>query len=180
MWLTSHDDEFRNKRDDVLHLYYDAPTTSTSSASTKRPASRRWSALPRPADGPGPVVRREFEYIRHGTLCLMGAFDVRRGKLFGFTCPGHSGATFVELLDIIDACYPKGRGHIVCDNLSAHDTDDVLDWFEEHPRWTRSHGRAVSFDQSHQTLVATPEREPSGRSVARVALVSPQDRDSAW
>ena len=85
----------------------------------------------------GQPVRREFEYIRHGTLCLMGAFDVRRGKLFGFTCPGHSGATFVELLDIIDECYPTGRGHIVCDNLSAHDTDDVLDWFEEHPRWTR-------------------------------------------
>jgi transposase len=38
---------------------------------------------------------------------------------------------------IIDDCYPTGRGHIVCDNLSAHDTDDVLDWFEEHPRWTR-------------------------------------------
>ena len=22
------------------------------------------------------------------------------------------------------------------DNLSAHTTDDVLDWLEEHPRWT--------------------------------------------
>ena len=44
MWLTSHDDEFRAKRDDVLHLYYDTPPTNTLSASTKRPASRRWSA----------------------------------------------------------------------------------------------------------------------------------------
>jgi len=25
MYLTSHDDEFRHKRDDVLHVYYDAP-----------------------------------------------------------------------------------------------------------------------------------------------------------
>jgi len=25
MWLTSQDDEFRQKRDDVLHLYYDTP-----------------------------------------------------------------------------------------------------------------------------------------------------------
>jgi transposase len=24
----------------------------------------------------------------------------------------------------------------VVDNLSAHTTDDVLDWLEEHPRWT--------------------------------------------
>ena len=67
----------------------------------------------------------------------MGAFDVRSGRVFGFTCPSHSGATFVELLDVIDTCYPTGRGHIVCDNLFAHDTDDVLDWFDEHPRWTR-------------------------------------------
>ena len=45
--------------------------------------------------------------------------------------------TFIDLLDLIDACYPAGRGHMICDNLAAHDTDDVLDWFEEHPRWTR-------------------------------------------
>ena len=25
MWLTSQDDEFRAKRDDVLHVYYDTP-----------------------------------------------------------------------------------------------------------------------------------------------------------
>jgi hypothetical protein len=25
MWLTSHDEEFRRKRDDVLHVYYDTP-----------------------------------------------------------------------------------------------------------------------------------------------------------
>ncbi len=130
--------EFRTKRDDVLHLYYDTPDDehiiSVDEKTGIQALERRYPDLPM---GPGQVVRREFEYIRHGTLCLMGAFDVRRGKLFGFTCPGHSGATFVELLDIIDACYPTGRGHIVCDNLSAHDTDDVLDWFDEHPRWTR-------------------------------------------
>ena len=45
--------------------------------------------------------------------------------------------TFVELLDIIDTVYPAGRGHIITDNLSAHDTPDVNDWFDEHPRWKR-------------------------------------------
>ena len=138
MWLTSHDEEFRAKRDDVLHLYYDTPhdehIISVDEKTSIQALERRYPDLPM---GPGQVIRREFEYIRHGTLCLMGAFDVRRGKLFGFTCPGHSGATFVQLLDLINTCYPKGRGHIVCDNLSAHDTDDVLAWFEEHPRWTR-------------------------------------------
>jgi hypothetical protein len=138
MWLTSHDDEFREKRDDVLHLYYDTPADehiiSVDEKTSIQALERRYPDLPM---CPGQLIRREFEYIRHGTLCLMGAYDVRRGKLFGFLCDGHSGATFVELLDMIDACYPTGSGHIVCDNLAAHDTDDVLDWFDEHPRWTR-------------------------------------------
>jgi hypothetical protein len=138
MWLTSQDDEFRAKRDDILHLYYDTPEhehiISVDEKTNIQALERRYPDLPM---APGQVLRREFEYIRHGTLCLMGAYDVRRGKLFGFTCAGHSGATFIELLDLVDLCYPTGRGHIVCDNLSAHDTDDVLAWFEDHPRWTR-------------------------------------------
>ena len=59
------------------------------------------------------------------------------GKVFGFTCSAHNGPTFVQPLEGIDACYPTGRGHIACDNLSAHDADAVLDWFDDHPRWTR-------------------------------------------
>jgi hypothetical protein len=34
--------------------------------------------------GTGQPVRRELECIRHGTLGLMGAYDLRRRKLFGF------------------------------------------------------------------------------------------------
>ncbi len=67
----------------------------------------------------------------------MGAYDVRRGKLFGFVSKDHDGDTFVDLLNLIDECYPTRCGHIVCDNLSAHDTDDAFGWFEEHPRWKR-------------------------------------------
>jgi hypothetical protein len=67
----------------------------------------------------------------------MGALDVRRGKLFGFISEDHDALTFVDLLDVVAQCYPEGRGHIICDNLSAHDTDDVLDWFDDNPRWIR-------------------------------------------
>lgn len=138
MWLTSHDDEFRAKRDDVLHVYYDTPAHEhilcTDEKTGIQALERRYDDIPMRS---GRVIRREFEYIRHGTLTLMGAFDVRTGKLFGFASEDHNSQTFVDLLNVIDECYPVGRGHIICDNLSAHDTDDVLDWFEEHPRWTR-------------------------------------------
>lgn len=138
MWLTSQDDEFRAKRDEILHVYYDTPAREHIICLDEKTGiqalERRYADI---AMKPGQPVRREFEYIRHGTLALMGAFDVRRGKLFGFTSDDHNSLTFVDLLNIVDTCYPEGRGHFIMDNLSAHNTDDVLDWLEEHPRWTR-------------------------------------------
>lgn len=136
MWLTSQDDEYRQKRDDVLRVYYETPTNEhiicVDEKTGLQALERRYPDIPMT---PGQPVRREFEYIRHGTLTLMGAFDVRRGKLFGFTSDGHNSRTFVELLDVIDACYPEGRGHLIMDNLITHKTDEVLDWLDEHPRW---------------------------------------------
>ena len=137
MWLTSQDEEFRAKRDDILKLYYDTPSEEhvicLDEKTGMQVLQRRYPDLPMQVGQP---VRREFEYIRHGTLCLMGAYDIRSRKLFGFVAEDHNSLTFVDLLDVVDTCYPHGKGHLVVDNLSAHSTDDVLDWLEEHPRWT--------------------------------------------
>lgn len=137
MYLTSHDDEFREKRDDVLRVYYETPADEhiicLDEKTGMQALERRYPDIPM---RPGQPVRREFEYIRHGTLCLMGAYDVRRRKLFGFVSQGHDTDTFVELLDVVAHCYPQGTGHLVCDNLSAHDTDEVWDWLLDHPSWT--------------------------------------------
>ena len=138
MYLTSHDEEFRDKRDDVLRVYYETPKNEhivcVDEKTGIQALERRYADI---AMQPGQPVRREFEYIRHGTLCWMGALDVRRGKPFGFASRVHDSDTFIELLELIDAVYPAGRGHIIMDNLSAHDTPDVNEWFDEHPRWTR-------------------------------------------
>jgi transposase len=138
MYLTSHDEEFREKRDDVLRVYYETPPDEyivcVDEKTGIQALERRHPDIPMQ---PGQPVRREFEYIRHGTLCWMGAFDVRRGRPFGFVSCEHNGDTFVELLDLIEQVYPPGRGHIIMDNLSAHDTPDVNEWLDEHPRWGR-------------------------------------------
>jgi hypothetical protein len=136
MYLTSHDDEFRAKRDDVLHLYYDTPPDEhivcLDEMTGIQALERKYPDI---AMRPGQPVLREFEYIRHGTLCLMGGYNVRQRKLLGFLSEDHDSDTFVDLLDVVDVCHPDGRGHILCDNLSAHNTDGVLDWFDDHPRW---------------------------------------------
>jgi len=136
MWLTSHDEDFRAKRDDVLHVYYDTPAHEHIICVDEKPSiqalTRRYVDIPM---GPGQPVRREYEYVRHGTQVLMGALDVRTGQLFGFVADHRGTAVFLELLDCIATCYPQGCGHIVCDNLADHDNEDVREWFEEHPRW---------------------------------------------
>jgi transposase len=137
MYLTSHDDEFREKRDDVLHVYYDTPRDEhiicLDEMTGMQALERKYPDI---AMRPGQPVRREFEYIRHGTLCLMGAYDVRQRKLFGFVAQDHNTETFVDLLHVVDHCYPEGKGHLICDNLSAHNTDDVWDWLLDHPQWS--------------------------------------------
>ncbi len=73
MYLTSHDDEFRAKRDDVLPLYYEAPPgehiVCLDEMTGVQALERKYPDIPR---RPGQPVLREFEYIRHGTRCLMG------------------------------------------------------------------------------------------------------------
>ncbi len=73
MYLTSHDEDFRQKRDDVLHVYYDTPSDEhivcLDEKTGMQALERKVADLPME---PGQPVRREFEYIRHGTLCLMG------------------------------------------------------------------------------------------------------------
>ena len=138
MWLTSHDDEFRARRDEILHVYYasrrDEHVICVDEKTQMQALERRHADVPM---APGQPVRREWEYVRHGVVALHGAFDVRTGTVFGFVCEEHNEYTFLDLLNQVDAAYPSGRGHLVMDNLAAHDTDEIDAWFEEHPRWTR-------------------------------------------
>lgn len=173
MWLHSQDEEFRCKRDALLRLYYDTPVDEHIICADEKTGmqalERRYDDVPMK---PGAPVKREFEYRRHGTLALMGALDVRRGKAFGFLSETTGGEVFVELLDCIAAAYPRGKGHIVCDNQSAHDTDDVLDWLVDHPRWT------LHFTPKHGSWLNQVEQFFSilqRRVIARGSFNSKQD-----
>ena len=63
-------------------------------------------ALERAARGlamaPGRVERREYEYIRHGTQCLIAAFDIATGKVSGNRLT-RSLADFAKIVEVFDA-----------------------------------------------------------------------------
>jgi hypothetical protein len=76
---------------------------------------------------PGLIERREFEYIRHGTLTLIAAFDVVTGKV-----SDHLGPTRTEqdsaqwLADTLAQRSAATPWHLIMDNLNIHCSEAVV------------------------------------------------------
>lgn len=59
-----------------------------------------------------------------------GADDGQCGKRFGFVANQCGIEAFLALLERGDACYPEGKGHLVCDHLAEHVGEEVAEWLE--------------------------------------------------
>ena len=94
-------------------------------------------ALERAAPGlplrPGKVERREFEYIRHGTLSLIVNFDVATGQVI---CPS-IGPTRTEedfaahIRGTIESDPKVRQWHFVSDNLNTHCSESLVRYVAE-------------------------------------------------
>ncbi len=79
---------------------------------------------------PGKVERREFEYIRHGTLAFIISRDVVTGQILA----PHGGATrteadFLAHVQAVIASDEKApRWHFVVDNLNTHCSESLVRW----------------------------------------------------
>ena len=70
---------------------------------------------------PGLVERVEFEYIRHGTLCLMANFNVATGKIISPSIgPSRSEADFAAHIDRTIETDPDAGWIFVADQLDTH------------------------------------------------------------
>lgn len=77
---------------------------------------------------PGRVTRREFEYVRHGTLSFMINWDVAAGKVITPSCgPTRTEADFLAHLQQTVASDPTApKWHIVTDNLNTHKSESLV------------------------------------------------------
>jgi transposase len=77
---------------------------------------------------PGKVERREFEYIRHGTLCFLVNFDVVLGQIVAPTCgPRRTEEDFLGHITNTVATDPNAtRWHFVVDNLNIHLSESLV------------------------------------------------------
>jgi hypothetical protein len=76
---------------------------------------------------PGCIEKREFEYVRHGTTCLIANFDVVTGEVIvptlGATRDEHDFALHIRRTISSDE---EGRWIFVLDNLTTHVSETLV------------------------------------------------------
>ena len=134
-WLTSEepDPQKEEKITAVCRLYEQAPrlasqgerVVSTDEMTGVQALERKHPSLPM---APTQVERREFEYIRHGTLCLIVNFDVVSGRIIAPTYgPRRTEEDFVAHVQNTVASDPEAtRWHFVADNLNIHLSEGLV------------------------------------------------------
>jgi transposase len=133
MWCTSNDPDYDRKKADVISLYLDPPENEAVvciDEKTQIQALSRRVSLQRAQ--PGREGRQEHDYERHGTRCLFACFDVRTGKVLGRMSAQRRQVDFLGFLDEVAKAYPRGRVHVVADNLNTHYGPEVDAWNRRH------------------------------------------------
>lgn len=129
-WLHSNDPDFEAKALEICRLYLKAPTlyqqgelvvctdekTGIQALERKHPTKTMQPGLPE---------RREFEYVRHGTRCLLATFVVPTGEVYGDVRARRANFDFrLHLRNTVawlEQRYPSiKKVHWVMDNLNTH------------------------------------------------------------
>ncbi len=121
------------KIEDINRLYQQASTLaapgerilSTDELTGVQALERKHPGLPLV---PGKIERREFEYIRHGTLSFMINFNVATGEVVTPSCgPTRSEEDFAaHIRRTVEADPTVKKWHFVVDNLNIHQSEALV------------------------------------------------------
>ena len=137
-WLNRPDDpQFFAKACAICDLYRNPPADAVLlSVDEKTGIQAKSRKHPTRPVRPGRVARREFEYVRHGTVSLMAAMNVVDGTIHGKIINRNDSVTFIEFLTEIDTAIPPHLDvYLVMDNGSSHVSKATKTWLEAHPRF---------------------------------------------
>lgn len=85
---------------------------------------------------PGRTARREFEYVRHGTVSIIAALDVHTGQVLTEPIVKNDSVTFIRFLAMLDAHIdPALTIRLVLNNGSSHTSKATKKWLRDHPRF---------------------------------------------
>lgn len=165
-YLERRDPEFDVKMRQVLHVYKQVELWRKSGAPTQLVAVLSYDEKPGiqaiqntspdlpPEPGRHAAVRRDHEYVRHGTLSLLAGIDLLSGEVLGLVRDRHRSAEFIEFLRLTDTHYPSdARIRIVLDNHSAHISRETRAYLATVPNrfeftFTPTHGSWLNLIES--------------------------------
>jgi len=76
---------------------------------------------------PGLVERREFEYIRHGTLSLIAGLNVASGKIVSSTmAPTRDEVDFAKHVEHLIETDPEAEWIFIADGLNTHQSESLV------------------------------------------------------
>ncbi len=80
----------------------------------------------------GTPERPEYEYIRHGTQCLLAGFDVATGEVFGICQQHRKEGDFVNFIKALEKHYLGCKQlRIIADNLNTHQSESLVKYVAE-------------------------------------------------
>jgi transposase len=142
-WLHSDDPDFEPKALAVCRLYLAAPRLYQRGelvlcVDEKTSIQALERLHPTKPAKPGQVELREFEYLRHGTRCLLGTLVVPTGQVLGSVTARRGRWDFVRhIRDVVEAFPHIRKFHWVMDNLNTHWTLELCRYL------AREEGEAV-------------------------------------
>lgn len=148
-YLERRDPEFDRKMQDILMVYRDVSIYTEGAVHDGRPnpiytvsvdekpgvqaLGLTAPDLP-PVSGKAATVRRDYEYVRHGTVSILAGIDLHSGHIFAHTEDRHRSTEFISLLKEIDAYYPsEAIIRVVLDNHSAHISKETMAFLATRP-----------------------------------------------
>lgn len=134
-WLNPTPDDpetFAQEVKTVCKLYHQAPQwhqagvfiVSTDEKTGIQALQRKHPTKPMK---PGQIQLREFEYIRHGTLCLIVNFQVATGQIIAPTIgPTRTEADFLNHVEQTLATQPENQWIFIVDQLNTHQSESLV------------------------------------------------------
>jgi transposase len=138
-WLNRPDDpQFFTRAAAICALYQQIPGDTVLLSVDEKTGIQAKSRKHRTRRaGRGRPERREFEYVRHGTVSLMAALNVADGTVRPKIIGRNNSDTFLAFLTELDQDTPTHlRIHLVIDNGSSHTSKATRAWLAAHPRFT--------------------------------------------
>jgi transposase len=136
-WLNRADDPaFWARAGQVCRLYLDPPPgtvlISVDEKTGIQAKSRKHPGIPA---RPGRDARREFEYVRHGTISIIAAMHVATGEVIAERIHRNNSVAFTAFLAMLHQMIPPHlRIHLIMDNGSSHTSAATRAWLAAHPR----------------------------------------------